>query len=89
MIELGNFPVFAVVAFGAVGAIAAFVRVILLVAANASHWRYFDRVVDTVTASASGRHMRTHQFEAGVLVVIEIDRFPGRRRMAFGTVGAT
>lgn len=86
MIELGNLPVFAVMAFGAVGAIAAFVTVIFLVAADAGHWRCFDRVIDPVASGTSGRYMRTHELEACVLVVIEIDRFPGRRRMTFGTV---
>lgn len=86
MIELSDLPVFAVMAFGAVGAIAAFVTVIFLVAADAGHWRCFDRVFDPVASGTSGRYMRTHELEACVLVVIEIDRFPRRRRMTFGTV---
>lgn len=88
MIELGNLPVFAVMAFGAVGAIAAFVTVIFLVAADAGHRRCFDRIVDAVALRAGSCHMRAQELEACVLVVIEIDRFPGRRRMTFGTVCA-
>lgn len=76
MIELGNLPVFTIVAFGAVGAIAALVLVIFFMTANAGHRRILDRIVRAVATGASGSHMRTDQLEPSILIVIEVDRFP-------------
>lgn len=76
MIELGNLPVFAVVAFGALGAVAAFMRIVLFVTANAGHRRILDRVIRAVATSASGGHMRADKLESRILIMIEIDRFP-------------
>lgn len=77
MVELGDLPVLAVVAFGAFGAVATFMLVVLLVTADAGHRRIFDRIIRAVAARAGGCHMCADQLEPGILIVIEIDRFPG------------
>lgn len=89
MIKLGNLPVFAVVTFGAVCAVATFVGIVFLVAANTGHRRRFDCVVNTVASNTGGGDMRTDQLETGILVMVEIHRLPGCGRMAFGTTRAS
>lgn len=88
VVERSDLPVFAIVAFRTIRAVATFVRIVLFVAADASHRRRFDSVVNAVASRAGGRHMRSHQFEPRILIVVEVDRLPGGRRMALGAVGS-
>jgi hypothetical protein len=76
VIELSDLPVLAVVTFGAIGAVSAFMRIFLLVAADACHRWFLDGIVRAVAACTSRSGMRPDQFESGILIVIEIDRFP-------------
>jgi hypothetical protein len=77
VVEFGYFPVFAIMAFSAVRPIAAFVGIVFLVATDAGHRWLFESIVGAVTPGTCCGRMRADQFESRILIVIEIDRFPG------------
>lgn len=86
VVEGGLFPVVWKVAFGAIAAQSAFVRVVAVMAIGALLRETLEDIID-VALGALDVHMLAHQLEDG-LIVVEMDLFPIIRRMAFGAVRA-
>ncbi len=84
MIELGILPILVVVAFSAIGAVASFVAVVFLVAANARHRRLLDAAVGTVAAGTGCGSVRAQQGKPRFLGVIEFHILPIARCVAIG-----
>lgn len=77
VVELSDFPVFAVVALGAIGAVPAFMLIFFLVAADACHRGLLDGIIRTMASGTGRSGMRPDQLEFSILIVVEIDRSPG------------
>ena len=86
VVEGGLFPVVRKMAFGAVVAQGAFVRVIAVMTIGALLRETLEDIID-VALGALDVHMLAYQLEDG-LIVVEMDLFPIIRRVAFGAVRA-
>ncbi len=88
MIELGILPILVVVAFFAVGAVAAFMAVVFCVAAYARHWRFLDTSVGSMAACTGCGGMCAEQRKTCFLGMIEFYILPVTRCVTIGAGGS-